>query len=368
VGRVKLGVPEICYINGRFLSQEATGVQRYAEELVRTLDVMIDSGEIADGRFVILAPKNVKQKLDLRHIPVKLVGLFSGHLWEQVELPRYARCGFLINLCNTAPLAQRRQIVTIHDAGVHALPGSYSFLFRLWYRILLSRLGKTASQILTVSDFSRDELGRHIGISPDKIRAIHHGSDHIAAAAAEDYIIERAGLAGRPFLLAASSINLRKNFQGLLLALELLGPVDFDIVIAGGINPRVFGEMTIRIPENIRRLGYVTNGELKSLYRHATAFIYPSFYEGFGLPPLEAMACGCPVIVSDIPPHHEVCGEAALYCDPYNINDIADKISRTMNDSDLRRQLSALGLKRAENFNWRKSAGEFYDIVKELAL
>jgi glycosyltransferase involved in cell wall biosynthesis len=109
----------------------------------------------------------------------------------------------------------------------------------------------------------------------------------------------------------------------------------------------------------------MSDGELKSLYAHATAFVFPSLYEGFGLPPLEAMICGCPVIVSDIPPHREVCGEAALYCNPHDIDDIAQKILSVMSNTGLRHRLSEKGHKRAANFNWRKSAAEFHkDIVE----
>jgi glycosyltransferase involved in cell wall biosynthesis len=358
------------YINGRFLSQEATGVQRYAQELVKTLDSMIDSGEINPGNqsWMLMAPRKIRHTLELKHIGLRQIGWLSGQLWEQIELSWHTRKGILVNLCNTAPLIRRNQIVTIHDAGVQAVPESYAVSFRFWYRFLLFVLGRRVRQVLTVSNFSRDELTRYIGIAPSKIQAIHHGSEHIAAASAEDYIIDRARLRDRPYLLAVSSLSPRKNFQALLEAVDMLGKVDFDVVIAGGLNARVFGENHIVAHDRVRLLGYVNDGELKSLYRHAGAFIYPSLYEGFGLPPLEAMTCGCPVIVSDIPVHREVCGEAALYCNPRSIEDIAAKIRLIMADDELRRKLIANGYERAREFSWRRAAGQFFAVTENLTL
>ncbi len=358
------------YINGRFLSQEATGVQRYAEQLVKTLDALIASGEI-DARqlnFIILTPHNLTRTLNLKHIALRRVGRLSGHLWEQIELPWHARHGILTSLCNTAPLLKRDQIVTIHDAGFLVVPESYSLAFRTWYSFLLFSLGKIVRRVLTDSDFSRRELTRHIRIDPSKIETIPLGREHIVETVAEDYIIDRAGLSDRPFLLAVSSLSPRKNFNAVMGAIEKMGPIDFEIVIAGGTNPRVFGDDTVKLPDHVHNLGYVTDGELKSLYRHATAIIYPSLYEGFGLPPLEAMTCGCPVIVSDIPPHHEVCGEAAIYCDPHSLEDIAGKIALVMDDPKLRGQLIAAGYERAKIFSWRKSASQFYSVVKSLSI
>ena len=361
---------ETCYINGRFLSQEATGVQRYAEELVKTLDTMIDDGGIDAGkmRFILLTPAGLIRTIGLKHIPTRVAGHLSGHLWEQLELPRYARRGLLINLCNTGPVLSPHQMVTIHDAGFMAMPESYSRSFRTWYRLLLRRLGRTADVIVTVSDFSRTELIERLSISPARLHVIRHGREHFERLTADDTVITRHHLEQRPFLLAVSSRSPRKNFAAIVKAMS--GPKlrGIKIVIAGGANPRVFGDEPERMPEHVHHLGYVTDEELKSLYRHAMAIIYPSLYEGFGLPPLEAMACGCPVIVSDIPPHHEVCGDAAIYCDPLSPDDIAEKIALVMNDPELRRQMQASGFEQARTFSWRQSAAEFYAIVKTLSL
>jgi glycosyltransferase involved in cell wall biosynthesis len=356
-----------CFINGRFLTQESTGVQRYAEELVKMLDGMIGRGDIDSAlSFELAAPRGNLRPLAIEHIPIRQVGRFRGHLWEQIELPWHTRHGFLINLGNAAPVLKRNQIVTIYDAGVFAVPATYSFPFRSWYRIMLFLLGKTARHIVTISDFSRRELADRIRIHPSKIRCIFPGREHITEAPGEDAPGDSPSVSSRPYLLAAGSLNPRKNFQTLARAIAFLGAVDFDYIIAGGANPRVFGAHRVDFPDTVQYLGHVGDADLRALYHRATAFIFPSLYEGFGLPPLEAMACGCPVIVSDIPPHREVCGDAALYCDPLDASDMAEKIRLIMSDAALRNRLAEQGQNRAAQFSWQKTADDFYAVLKHL--
>ncbi len=334
--------------------------------MTEALDLMIGSEEIAsdDISFCLLVPRGPLRPLTLTHIPTKQVGRLKGHLWEQIELPWYARDGFLANLCNAAPIFKKRQAVAIHDAGVFACPGSYSFAFRTWYRFMLHAAGRRSAMVITGSTFSRDELEQHTGVPSAKIQIIRGGCNHVNGVICDDTLITRIGLSGRPFLLAVSSLSPRKNFQAVIDAVGRLGNVGFDVVVAGAANPKIFGRMKLTASDRIRFLGEVNDAELTALYKKAAAFIYPSLYEGFGLPPLEAMRLGCPVIVSDIPPHREVCGEAAIYCDPRDIQNIADRIIAVMSDADLRRQYTELGRVRADVFTWQKSAAELYRILK----
>lgn len=354
---------ERIYINGRFLTQRATGVQRVAKEILQAIDAMIGRGEI-NCRVSLLAPRRPLRPFGLKNIPVRRAGMLSGHAWEQMELPLYSRDGFLINLCNTGPMYKHDQLVVIHDVGFRAMPDSYTYRFRAWYRILIRSLGKSARYIVTVSDFSRRELIEYFSIPSEKIHVVHNSGDHIASLEPDDTIIAREKLSARPFLLAVSSMSPRKNFSAVVRAVERLTPCDFDVVIVGGVNKRVFGEYQMRDSNRIRILGYVNTEELRALYSHATAFVYPSLYEGFGLPPLEAMTCGCPVIISDIPPHREVCGEAAIFVDPSDIEDIARKINAVMHDTDLRRRLSEAGRQRKDMFSWQKSTTALMNILK----
>lgn len=355
-------------LNGRFLTQPTTGVQRYAVELVKALDMLIDCGVIDSSRysFCLLSSNDASYDLNLKHIPLKRVGHFKGHFWEQFELPLYTYDGFLINLCNTAPILKHNQTATIHDASVFGFPQAYSFAFRNWYKLLFKMLGITAKKIITDSSFSKEELAKYCGIDKDKIDVVYLGKEHILAIQPDDSILHRHDLIRKRFVLAVSSMNPNKNFRSIVQAVELLGDMGFDIVIAGGTNPKIFSQSELSLPNNVKHVGYVSDGELRALYGQASCFIYPSFYEGFGLPPLEAMACGCPVIVSQAASLPEVCGDAALYCNPHCPEDIAKKIALMMSDDDLRAKFRQKGLERAELFTWEKCARETMKLIQEV--
>lgn len=348
-------------INGRFLTQGITGVQRYALELVKALDGLLHSGEIDSShcKVEIIAPQGAKDP-GLNHIVFRQAGFLKGQLWEQFELPLLTRNALLINLCNTAPLAKRNQFITIHDTAVWAVPHAYSFAYRAWYRLLLPNIAKVSKHIFTVSQFSKKELTRWLGVSEKKCYVLKEGREHIESVIPDDSIIAKHQLVGKPFVLAVSSLSPNKNFRAIVQALEWLGDAQFDLVIAGGTNPRVFANETQHMPDFVKHVGYVSDAELKSLYENASCFVYPSLYEGFGLPPLEAMTCGCPVIVSEKASLPEVCGDAALYCDPLDPQSIATQIKKIMSQPDLRSDLSYRGLKQAEKFSWSQCAREVW--------
>ena len=355
------------FINARFLTQTTTGVQRYARELVRTLNKFVGSQEecVQNFSFELLAPDKPLEPITTQHIPMRQVGRLSGHAWEQLELPRFSRNGFLLNLCNTAPVNKFQQLVVIHDAAVYAVPQAYSRPFRSLYKTLLPILSRTAESVVTVSEFSKRELVRYCHTPKDKITVVYPGKEHIFSVEADVCVLDKHQL-DKPFLLAVSSLSPNKNFAGIVRALETLDNLDFDVVIAGGANPAVFSQRASALPASVKHLGYVSESELRALYERATGFVYPSFYEGFGLPPLEAMACGCPVVVSNAASLPEVCADAALYCDPYRPEDIAAKIQRLMSDSALRERLKQKGLERAEEFSWDRCARETLAVLEQV--
>lgn len=355
-------------INGRFLTQSITGVQRYAIELVKQLDNHMEEKIIDPTQysFVLISPQNIKNEVKLKHIPIKNIGIFKGHLWEQIELPVYCRGELLINLCNVGPIIKRNQFVTIHDAAVFANPKSFTFVFRTWYKILLSLLCKRAKKIVTVSNFSNREIQKYCRVQKNKIKVIYEGKEQVFNCKADINILKKNKLESMKYVLAVSSLNPNKNFQSIIKAIEVLGNINVDIVIAGGTNPKVFKRSNKDLRSNVKYLGYVNDGELRALYENAICFIYPSLYEGFGLPPLEAMACGCPVIVSNVASLPEVCGDAALYCDPYSPKDIADKIKLLIANPSLQEELRQKGLERAKLFTWEKCAKETMAVIEEV--
>ncbi|WP_172200212.1 glycosyltransferase [Saccharibacillus qingshengii] len=356
------------YINGRFLKASVTGVQRYAYELLRTIDRLIgrDDPAVRGYEFIVLAPTGDIHELGTRHMEVRQEGRFNGQLWEQISLPSLAKDGFLLNLCNAAPLFKRKQAVTLHDAAVYSVPDTYSAAFKLWYKLMFRTLGRTAPLILTCSSNSKEELVRHCGIRSDKIKVIYHGKEHVLQTGTAPKFPAEQGLE-RPFVLAVSSQSPNKNFRSIVRAAELIGDQGFDFVIAGGTNPKIFKSADTELGDNVRHVGYVEDEELRTLYDSASCFVFPSFYEGFGFPPLEAMACGCPVVVSDTASLPEVCGDAVLYCDPNSPEDIAQKIAKVMGDPELRNEMKQKGLAQAANFSWEKCAYETLDEVKSVA-
>jgi len=353
-------------INGRFLAQPLTGVQRYAIELVTALDKMISLGEIDKSKFSLslAAPRGAELNLELENIDFECTGTFQGHLWEQLDLPRYCRSRTLFNLCNTAPVFFRNQIVTIHDAAVAAMPESFSYSFKTWYKYMIRKLGLNARRIITDTKFSKMELERFLAVPKEKIAVIYLGREHCLKNNEErNSPIKLSN--NKPYVLAVGSLNRRKNFKALIEAITILGQTDYDFIIAGGVNPRIFVNVELELPDSVHYLGHVSDNELIALYKKADAFVFPSLYEGFGLPPLEAMTLGCPVIVSDIPPHREVCEDAAVYCDPHSPTDIAGKIKSVMDNHKLRTDLKSKSLIQAEKFSWAKCASETWSTVTE---
>lgn len=348
------------YINGRFLTQRITGVQRYAREMTLALDHLLQEKTSHEDEYIILAPKNILERLDCQCIKMKICGRFSGHLWEQIELPYFARDGFLLNFCNCAPLIKKNQAVTIHDAAVAAFPEAYSWQFRTWYKIMYTVLGKRLKTIFTVSNFSRDELNKYFGIPKEKIHVTYNGTEHLQNIQLDNRILARIP---KDYVLAVSSQNPTKNFKLVLQTAEQMPDAQF--VIAGGTNAKVFNGKTQQELPNVHYVGYVSDEELVALYRHARVFVYPSLYEGFGIPPLEAMMNGCPVIVSDQASLPEICGNNAIYC---KINDgkmLCDLINKVVLLSDDKNNITRMTQNREimEVFKWKYSIKKVIDCL-----
>jgi glycosyltransferase involved in cell wall biosynthesis len=350
-------------INARFLTQPITGVQRFAVEMVSSLDRQLAaSSRLRERyRFRLIAPESARE-LELEHIPLVRAGRLQGHAWEQLELPPRTGRRVLLNFCNTAPLLTRN-VVTIHDAAVFALPDAHSRAFRLWYRALLPSLGRRAVRVLTVSQFSRNELVQRAGIPPGKVEIVPQGCEHVRRAEPDQRVFARLPVSHGRYVLAVGSQAPHKNLTLLEQALVHLGEAAPPLVIAGSANPRVFGGGTPARGERVHLAGYVTDGELRALYEGACCFVYPSLYEGFGIPPLEAMVCGCPTIVSRAAALPEVCADAALYCDPYDAEDLARNIRRLIRDSALQNDLRQRGLARTRAFTWERSSRALLDIL-----
>lgn len=344
-------------INGRFMTRPATGVDRFALELLRALNTH-------EPALTAWVPREAAVRAQLpRGLSTQPVGRLRGQAWEQWDLPQLAGDTPLVNLCNTAPLWRRQQLVVIHDAATLANPANFSWKFRTWYRLMLGNLMRRAKVVASVSKFSAGELMRYFPGRKAGVEVVCEGGEHILRVPADTGIIDRLSLNGRRFVLAVGSWSPNKNFGAVLKAMGLLDDPDLLLVAAGGGNQRVFAAAQVQDPR-LLSTGFVSDAELRALYEHAACFVFPSFYEGFGLPPLEAMCCGCPVVVSNTTSMPEVCGNAALYCDPADPASIAGQIRRLLESPALCEEMRQAGLRRAQQFGWHKAAEQFHALMK----
>ena len=358
-------------INGRFLSQEITGVQRYAHELMRHIDQLLVDGRINPKQYSIqiVVPPNTLNIPSYKYIKIKHIGRFTNNLWEQISLPLYARNKIVFSPCNIAPLlGGKNQILTIHDASVFGFPSAYSIMFLIKYRFVTKIMGKKARIIITDSNFSKSELIKYCKISSERITVVPLGHEHILKIEADEQILKKNDLLHRPFLFTVGSQSPHKNLKGVMLAMKKIKDQTFDVVVAGGTFSNVFRNVDFSPDPSHIHLGYVNDQELRALYEHAACFIYTSFYEGFGLPPLEAMACGCPVIASDIPALREVCGKAVAYCDPENPDDIAKTILEVLQNNDIMNKMKISGIAQANNFLWEYATIRIWDKITSLMI
>ncbi|MBH2796494.1 glycosyltransferase family 4 protein [Serratia marcescens] len=351
------------YVNARFLTQEVTGVQRFAEMISLSLNNKINN-------ITFLCPSGVLRESVGKKLNVKLIGNCQGHFWEQVELPLFLKKNgspLLINLGSTGPIFYRNKIVTHHDITYLKYPRSYSVAFLIFYKIVIPFILRTSRHLITVSQFSREEIVNAYNYPKENISVVYNATDESfrPASTTETPNDDR-------YLLSVSSRNFHKNHHGMIGAFKRalqISPENKNIKIKIiGKTARSFSKQGYALEcnsDNIEFLGRVNDEELINLYQNATAFIFPSFYEGFGIPPLEAQSCGCPVISSNAASMPEVLAESVLYFDPHSLEDMSEKINRIMMDENLRGSLSQKGLKNTRRFSWEKSAEELIKIINK---
>jgi|SRR5580700_2241160 glycosyltransferase involved in cell wall biosynthesis len=351
-------------INGRFLTQNVSGVQRYARELLHSLDTILE--DTADIKITVLSPSLMVPAPAWRNIRLRQVGRLHGHAWEQIELPWYSRGHLLFCPGNTAPilsLLSQPVVVTVHDLSYKYFPEAYHPMFRLWYRFLTPLIFRYAQSIITVSESERRAINKHHPKAAARLQAIPNGGFPAG--------ISTICLEGRSssYILCVGSFSKRKNFPRIFeTACRLAREREFNFVFVGEAS-KTFVNTHVHVPEDLTAkitfVGAINDpAELVPYYCKAACLLFPSLYESSGLPPIEAMACGCPVIVSDISALRERCGDAAIYCDPTDINSIIASVLRLMDDGALRSKLSTVGLERAAKFSWRECARATLDLLR----
>jgi glycosyltransferase involved in cell wall biosynthesis len=349
--------------NGKFLTVSPTGVHRVAEELIHAFERLLADRRGQDDvpAPVVIAPKTAKRKSPFAMIQVIRNGFASGSpreiLWEQLNLPWLARNALLVNLCNLGPIFHPDSMTMIHDAQVYLTPESYSLGFQMWYKLVQPLLGRANRRILTVSEYSKEQLVR-CGVAPaDKITVIHNGCDHVLARSPAEDFVAASGLENGRYVLALASTLAHKNIRVLLEAFADERLADMTLVLFGSASKEDFEtKLGASIPSNVRFVGRVDDSQLAALMIHAAAFACPSTTEGFGLPPLEAMILGCPAIVAPCGALPEVCGDAALMADPHDTKQWVEQIRKLADDPVLSARLRDAGRRQASKFTWESAA------------
>jgi glycosyltransferase involved in cell wall biosynthesis len=353
-------------VNGRFLTQHPTGVQRYAAGILDAMDRILE--ERRDISVRVLSPRLSGARPGWRNIVHVEGGNFQGNLWEQLDLPRLSRGKMLFCPGNSSPilslLRQQSLVVTIHDLSYSYFPDAYSRSFRIWYNVIIPLAMRNAAAILTVSEAERRSIIDHFPAVAPRIHAVANGGWPDGQATPKNADVNRRS----DQILYVGSLSKRKNFPVMFeAAVQLSRKRGFRFCFVGGTAATLTAS-NLTLPGDvagkIEFLGQIDDlDQLGACYQEAACFMFPSRYESSGLPPAEAMAWGCPVIASDIPALRERCGDAALYCDPDDPTSIVTAIESMMDDVELRNEYRARGYRRASEISWDRCARETLDVI-----
>ncbi len=337
-------------INGRFLLHKITGVERYARELLEELDKIVKPGEVE-----MAIPPEIIEVPDFKNIKITKVGKLHNRLWEHLSFPLYVnkRNAISLNLCNVAPIPAPG-IVCIHDVKINACPQFFSKKFIAWYTVLFWNAIKRSNKILTVSEFSKKELCKYYNVNADKIVVIPDAWQHFERIGYDETTLNKYNLQENGYFFSMCSLEPNKNFKW-IAEVAKRNP-DQTFVVSGSINRTVFAEgLGFECPNNMRLIGYVSDEEAKTLMRDCKAFLFPTYYEGFGLPPLEAMSAGAKcIVVSDTIIMHEIFGEAVNYIDPRNWEIDLSTVKVITNEQ----RETVLG-----KYSWKGSAFDLYQKI-----
>ncbi len=368
-------------IEGRTLQGRRYGVARYTKNLLKW--------------FVRIEPEN--DYIVYLSEPVELENIETGKLnlqviggdripltWRHLHLPLRMRKdkidihfspSYFVPLLKICPY-----VVVVHDISFKAHPEWFSKDLRMKFDDIFWPRVRKAEKIITVSEYSKAEIIRLLGAKQEKISVIYEAADEFFKPVNDESklksVEEKYGVS-RPFILTVGSIHTRRNLERLIEAVAIagrkLGSTPWLLILG---TPAPFSPpvdihgtaMKVGIHQRVRHEEYVPEEDLLLLYNACSLFAYPSLYEGFGLPVIEAMACGCPVCCSNTTSLPEVGGDAVIYFDPLDVEAIAESIYAILSDNALRASLRQKGLERAANFSWQKAAREtlkvFHEIVR----
>lgn len=358
----------------RHYEQLEGGVKHYTKSL---LPMLFTLGPQHQYTLVYQNPKLVGTYARYSNVEELVVRVPGTVLWDQIAVPwisRHRQFDVVFNPKFTVPLLGRaKKIWVLHGSEWFVIPKHFTWYDRIYVAASVPVYSHEADAIISVARFVKDDLLKEVDIDPGKIFPIHNGMNpkdfYFIDDAARLAEVRRKYDLPEKYIIWVGQIGTRKNIQRLLQAFaKLAGEFPHQLVIAGEQRKLQGGKEAVSeieklgLSERVRFLGWVNHDELPAIYRMADHFCFPSIYEGFGIPLIEAMACGCPVVSANLGAPPEVCEDAAILVDPYDVDAIAAGMRRVMTDQSLRAQLIARGLQRAKAFGWEQCARQVLEV------
>lgn len=342
-------------INGRGLGGQINGIPRYTNEILKQIDQLIPESSY---KFTLVIPKDSDYHQTFENI--KVVRLENRKLWDFFAAEKYAKKNNSLYVCfSSKPVMMRNSISTVHDVRMYRLPEWRSATYRkIFIKALTSCLLQIhrSKYLITVSEFSKSEILDMFHIKSEKIDVIGNGWEHIKNIEADYNVFEKyPNLKRGKYYIAISSIAPHKNFKWIIENAKLFP--DKQYVIIGGANPKLWKDTSNLFTNNVHYLGYQTDESMKALMENAKALVFPSLYEGFGIPPLEALAIGIPAIVSNIPVMREIFDDSVQYIDVNEPNVDLD-VLLTKKVGSTQHIL--------EKYSWKNSASIFLRLLKRI--
>ncbi len=365
---------------------QTAGVGRYVRELTAALaDLALRTNAPAVGHwrlFVAGAPAELPPAPPgCSYAPSLISERNHARLWHRLRLPVPVEAWTgPIDLFHAADfmlpptLPRTRTVLTVHDLAFEKYPGDTMPGMLAALRRTVPRSVKAADHVITVSEATRQDLIDLYRLPPEKVTAIPHGvaarfNPALPLPAQRRAVADKYHLPDAPFILTVGTLQPRKNHLRLVQSLARI-KMDAKLVIAGGTGwayDQVRAEVDrLRLGERVVFAGFIDDADLPDLYRAATIFAYPALYEGFGLPVLEAMACGLPVVASNGSSLPEVAGDAGLLVDPFDVDALADALARLLDDPSARAKLRQKGIARAGQFTWARAAERTWEVYCRL--
>jgi glycosyltransferase involved in cell wall biosynthesis len=365
------------------LDRPLSGISRYSLELVLALDRLEARPDVVLLNAGALGP--LAGQVRFRHRALAGCRLLPALVTlGSLSIPRRARqlgLDLVHDLTGVSPfglgIGRGKMIVTLHDVFAWSFPGTSTLADTLIYRYWLPRVVSRVDAFITDSQVSRSDIARYLAVGRHKISTVPLGVNPAYRPLSHEQtlsVLKRHGLPSA-YILFVGSVEERKNLARLLWAYASLVERGEDraLVVVGASRWKLANTSGLRkisqednLEHQVMFTGYVPEPDLPALYNGADLFVFPSLYEGFGLPPLEAMACGTPVVTSNTSSLPEVVGDAALTVDPYDVEALAATMRRLLDDADLRAEMRARGLARARAFTWQRTARRTLDVYRQV--